>query len=246
MWASLMSPAMARSPQSEFITKPPLAQKIPSKLPGADNRDTKLADAASINEDLIDFSLVGKADKVAEKVTSMRKALATLRPLLDDKTFETLGRQVNDMEQASSKNDVFGTALAAVETYRTLEKARNSMRRSPPFEVAMMDYSGFKLSILASGAVVDWATILATAKQSDGSWSALTKIVQDGSTRNLVGAIQDGLRGAIERKDIQGVKFAAKMQLGVVDVLEEYFKRQEASRFLSCATPVTPSGPPKG
>ena len=41
----------------------------------------------------------------------------------------------------------------------------------------------------------------------------------------MVGAIQVGLKGAVERKDINGVKFAAKMQLEVVDVLEPYLKR---------------------
>ena len=48
--------------------------------------------------------------------------------------------------------------------------------------------------------------------------------VQDTSIRNLVSAIQGGLKVAVERKEINGVKFAAKMQLEVIDVLEQYFK----------------------
>jgi hypothetical protein len=59
-----------------------------------------------MNEDLIGFSLDGKADKVAEKVAAMRKALPTLRPLLNVSNFEALGRQLTEMEQASSKGDV--------------------------------------------------------------------------------------------------------------------------------------------
>ena len=57
----------------------------------------------------------------------------------------------------------------------------------------------------------------------DGTWPALDKSVKDASIRNLVQAIQDGLKGAVERKDIHGVKFATKLQLDVVDVLEQYF-----------------------
>jgi hypothetical protein len=72
---------------------------------------------------------------------------------------------------------------------------------------------------------MDWETITATATESDSFWSALDKRVKDTSIRNLVTAIQDGLRGAVERKDIHGVKFAAKMQLEAVDVLEQYFQR---------------------
>ena len=172
------------------------------------HRNTTLGDAASMNEDLIEFALAGNADKVAEKVAAMQKALSTLRPLLDEKTFEVLTRRTANMKETSSKNGILDTAL----------------ERTAPVEVAMLDYSGFKLSILAAVPTVDWAMIDSTAKESDKFWSILVKNVQDKSMRNLVVSIQDGLRGAVERKEIGTVKFAAKMQLEVVDVLEQYFK----------------------
>jgi hypothetical protein len=223
--ALMLSTALAQSHQTDPAAAAKLAQTT-SPTPSKDaNRNAMLADAASINEDLIGFALEGKADKVAEQVAAMRKALPTLRALLDVGVFETLGRQLTEMEKASSKSDVFGTALVAVEAYRVIENAMDTAQRPSPIEVAMLDYSGFKLSILAATKDANWATIAATAKDSDGSWSALDKIVKDASLRNLVNAIQDGLRGAVERKDIHGVKFAAKMQLEVVDVLEQYFQR---------------------
>jgi hypothetical protein len=222
--ALILLPARAQARQLDSTTTLQLAQKTPSEPAREGIRNQKLADAASINEDLIGFALEGKADKVAEQVAAMRKAHATLRPLLDHTAFETLTGQIIDMEQASSKKDALGTALVAVETYRIIENAMDAAHRPSPIEVAMIDYSGFKLSILAAVQAADWPTISATAKDSDGSWSALGKRVQDASIRNLVGAIQVGLRDAVERKDINGVRFAAKMQLEVVDVLEQYFK----------------------
>ena len=188
------------------------------------NRNTTLGDAASMNEDLIEFALAGNADKVAEKVAAMQKALSTLRPLLDEKTFEVLTHRTANMKETSTKNGILGTALEAVEAYRAIENAMDASGRTAPAEVAMLDYSGFKLSILAAVPTVDWAMIDSTAKESDKFWSILTKQVQDKSMRNLVVSIQDGLRGAVERKEIGTVKFAAKMQLEVVDVLEQYFK----------------------
>jgi hypothetical protein len=121
-------------------------------------------------------------------------------------------------------SDVYAAALVAVEAYRVIENAMDTAHRPSPIEVAMLDYCGFKLSILATGKDADWSAIVATAKESDGSWSALDKSVKDASLRNLLKAIRDGLGGAVERKDIQGVKFAAKMQLEAVDLLEQYFK----------------------
>jgi hypothetical protein len=205
------------------VTTVKLAQRTSPTPSKEGSRYGNLADAASINEDLIGFSLKGNADKVAEKVAAMREALPTLRPLLNASSFDTLRGQLTEMEHASAKSDVFGTALAAVEAYRVIENAMGSAVRPSPIEVAMLDYSGFKLSILATAPDTDWAMITATAKDSDGSWSVLNKSVKQTSIRNLVNAIQDGLRGAVERKDIHSVQFAAKMQLEVVDVLEQYF-----------------------
>jgi hypothetical protein len=227
--ALTLSTALAQSQQSGPATTVKFAQTtLPTSSKDAD-RNEMLTAAASINEDLIGFVLDGKTDKVAEQVTAMRKALPTLRPFLNATVFETLGRQLTAMEQASSKNDTLGTALAAVEAYRVIENAMDSDRRPSPIEVAMLDYSGFKLSVLAAMQDTDWATIAATARGSDASWSVLITSVKDGGIQNLVNAIQDGLRAAVQRKDIHGVKFAAKMQLEVVDVLEGYFQRNPKS-----------------
>ena len=167
---------------------------------------------------------------MTEKVVEMRKALITLRPLLNVRIFETVGYQVADMERASAKEDLLSTALAAVEIFRVIENAKDDANRPEPVEVALLDYSGFKLSILLGAHAVDCATVDSTAKESDTIWMALAKNIQEISIRNLVGTIQNGLRDAVARKDINGAKFAAKMQLEVVDTLEDYFKRVKERR----------------
>jgi hypothetical protein len=216
--------AMILPPQAQCASNLLLAQNRPASAVKDANRSAKLADAASITEDLIDFALDGKAASVAERVAAMRKTLPTLRPLLSDRDITTLEHQVTEMEQASLKSEVLGTALAAVEAYRTIESATDARRGPVPMEVAMIDYSGFKLSILAAMPAADWPAITATAGEAERFWAELAKKIQDTSIRNLGRAIHIGLKGAVERKDIDGVKFAAKIQLEVVDVLEQYFK----------------------
>jgi hypothetical protein len=222
--AMVLSPALAQSPSVESTKSFVLAQRS-SATPIKDaKRNSTLAAAASITEDLIDFALAGKPDAVVEKVGAMRKTFPTLRPMLSESDAATLERRVIEMEQASAKGDITGTALAAVEAYRTIESAMDVARTPVPIEVAMMDYSGFKLSILAGAQTTDWPAIAATTMEADSFLIALAKKIQDTSIRNLVSAIQSGLKVAVERKEINGVKFAAKMQLEVVDVLEQYFK----------------------
>ena len=95
--AFTLSPALVQLPAPDFWAGPLFAREASAKDLG---RNAKLADAASINEDLIDAALGGKADKVAEKVAAMRKALPMLRPLLDAATFDALARELTAMEQA--------------------------------------------------------------------------------------------------------------------------------------------------
>src|SRR6202521_751406 len=104
--ALMLSTALAQSHQPDPMTAVKVAQRALPTFSKDASRNAKLTDAASINEDLIGFSVEGKADRVAEKVAAMRKAPPTLRPLLDVSAFETLGRQLTEMEQASSKSDV--------------------------------------------------------------------------------------------------------------------------------------------
>ncbi len=221
----IVSFLLTELPQTQSRAQPQIAQQNTSGSAKNSSRNAALSDAASINEDLIGLALEGKAEKVAEKVTAMRKMIPALRSLLDASTLESVTRQLSDMEQASAKNDVLAVALASVEAYRFLENAMDPASRPAPLEVAMLDYSGFKLSILSRKEVTDWQAVAVTAKDSDAAWMILTKKVQETSLRNLVAAIQDGLRNSVERKEINGVGFAAKMQLEVVDVLEDYFKR---------------------
>jgi hypothetical protein len=223
--AFTLSPALVRLPAPDFWAGPLFAQEASAKDLG---RNVKLADAASITEDLIDAALGGKADKVAEKVAAMRKTLPMLRPLLDAATFDALARELTAMEQAMAGKDLPAIALASAEAYRIIESATDPAQRPVPIEVAMLDYSGFKLSILAAGPTAEWAAIEATAKDSDSNWSALAKNVRDSGIRDLAAEIQEGLRSAVARKDIEGVKFAAKLQLDIVDVLEGYFKRAKS------------------
>src|ERR1700730_6774930 len=64
--ALILLPARAQARQLDSTTTLQLAQKTPSEPAREGIRNQKLADAASINEDLIGFALEGKADKVAE------------------------------------------------------------------------------------------------------------------------------------------------------------------------------------
>ena len=222
--AVISSPALGQAARLQG-TQTQSAQKPLAKPTKDSARAANLSNAASINEDLIGLALEGKADKVSEKIIALRAAMPALRPLLDAKAYETVSIQLGEMEQASAKDGALAAALVSVEFYRVLEMAMDPVSRRAPLEVAMIDYVGFKLSVLTKMAAPDWQLISAAARESDTSWATLAPGLRDASLRNLVSAIQEGLAGAVQLQDLNGVKFAAKLQLEVVDVLEGYFNR---------------------
>jgi len=188
-----------------------------------EKRKAMLDDAAAINEDLIGFALEGKAAKVAEKVVAMRKALPFLRPMLATEAFEDLSGHVARMEQDSLSNDIFTAALDSAEAFRTIQEAVDPAQRVLPLEVSILDYAGYKLTILAVSPDPDWGKIAAVTKDATVAWSRLEEKVQDTKLQNLLETVQDGLRNAVLRKDIEGVKVALKKQIDALDALDRHF-----------------------
>jgi hypothetical protein len=188
-----------------------------------EKRAALLEDAAALNEDLIGFALDGKAGKVSEKVLAMRRMLPVLRGVLAAEAFEELIGHVARMEQGAASNDILAAALDSAEAFRTLQQAVEPAQRALPLDVSILDYAGYRLTVLIISPDPDWAKIAAAAKDSSVAWSRLEEKVQDAKLQNLLETIQTGLRDAVLRKDVQGVKVALKKQIDAIDALDRHF-----------------------
>lgn len=132
-------------------------------------RNVRISDAASITEDMVEFALAGDTGRVEESIRALKAEVSNLRPDLSEASYQAIGARIAEMETALVRGDFTGIEMAAVETYRALEQETDSLRRATPLEISMLDYSGFKLSVLARAAAPDWSAIAdAAAEASSG------------------------------------------------------------------------------
>jgi len=194
-----------------------------SKVGPGTRLDQILESVASLNEDLVEFALAGKADKVADRLKEIEAAMPKLKPPLGEAAFGRVEAQVRDVQAAVGRQDLNAAALSSIEVYRLLQEAVDQKARPVPLDVALLDYSGFKLSALAAAPQPNWTAVNDAAAEADRFWKRLEPRVHDGSLRALVSHIGQGLTDGAARKDSGQVAFAAKMLLDSVDLLETDF-----------------------
>lgn len=184
-----------------------------------------IAAAAATYRGVVEMALQGQTAALRSGQTAVNATLPRLRPLLNEAAYANLERRVRDMEQATARDDLTATALAATEAFKVVVMAINPAMRRMPADVALLDHAGMRLFVLASATEIDWPAIQATAKDSEKSWIALRRFIRDGNLRVLLARIQGGLRDAVARSDPAGVKFAASLQLDSTAVLNDMFDR---------------------
>lgn len=127
---------------------------------------------------------------------------------------------INSLKNNWTKGNRTDVALSSVEAYRLLVEAVVPAPGILPVEVALLDYSGFKMSALAYSPSPNWNTIDKTAMEAAHWWKVLAPQVHD---RNLKQAMQRTVEAyAYARKtsNVALLKYSADMDLILVDALE--------------------------
>jgi hypothetical protein len=181
--------------------------------------------AASTYTDIAELTLAERTDAVRLRIAAARGDLARLRPMLADEAFELMEKRLGDVEAAHEKGDRTGTALAALEAFKTIATSTDPRMRRMPIELSMQSYSAFKLMVLASTPQIDWPAVRLAAKEAEKSWIGVRRFIRDTNMRVLFSRMQGGLRDAVARDDAAGVKFAASLQLASAAVLQDFFAR---------------------
>lgn len=186
-------------------------------------RNDAIGDLTSMTEDLAEFAMAGDRARIEDALGGYRDGLGEVRAMLDDPSGALLAEQLGAMEAALGKGDFAGIALAATDSFKTLEQALDPNALVVPLEVSMLDYVGFRLQSLASYPSPDWAAMTAVADEANGYWNALVLRVGNKGLRDLMTSVQAGLDGSVAARDLDQLRFAAQMELDAVDLLEGHF-----------------------
>jgi hypothetical protein len=198
-----------------------------------------LLHATAAYEDLVDPALANDSAKI-EKFLAVgdqeAPAIVKMLPNAAATNFEKLRRSLH---QSAAMKDGRGVAAASVEVFKVLADHLKADALVVPVEVELMDYSGYKLQVLAAADHPDWTAISEVAAQNASWWQAIAKSrVTNKQLRASVTSAVRGAEQAAKEKNVSMLKFGAQMVLDLVDVVEIQFKYPTA-----LAQKPTPSAP---
>ena len=179
--------------------------------------------AASACEDMVDVVSADGMAAAQPKLADLKTALKKARGFLKADVATQLDQRAEAMTALSKGASKTALSLAAIETFKDILDASDWHNAKIPKDVSMLDYTGFKLSILASDASPDWAEAAKTAEEAHVAWDKLVPKFKDGDMVDLAHILDAGTVDAVKRRDAVGVLFASKLQLVSIDLVETSF-----------------------
>ena len=175
----------------------------------------------SAAEDFSEFALAGDGKQAKASLAALLALTVKIKPALPAAAAARLEAAVSATDAAFKSGDNPQATLAALNSYRVLVHALR-LRLTTTLDVAMLDYSGFRLHALTAADPVDWQAVANSVAQS----ATATKNTQDllagaFGLRDLAGSIQQGLEGAVALKSSKWLESTAQIQLDSVDLLEQ-------------------------
>lgn len=185
-----------------------------------------LNDAASLFENIAELAINRETDPVANKLRAIDAAVGKWKELVPDQTYRDVTARLSEMSEAQKKGDFEGVALAAVEGYRTMLLAQAPAVLPAPVEVYMLDYTGIKTMALARTDTPDWQRLATIADEASNYWGKISPQIKQKALRKLMDTIIIGVKDAVGRSDVPGLRFVIKLQLDAVDLLEGDFVKK--------------------
>ncbi len=183
-----------------------------------------LLQATSPFEDMIEFALMGDDMGIREALSEAEREAPSVNDVLPADASNRYDALLHSLDQASGNKQYQTVATTALEAYRLLLDGLKAGNLQVPKEVSLLDYAGFRLRVLAHAPEPDWTQMRETAEQASMWWGTIASRVSNQGLRDAFSSVVAGLQEATEQEDLTFLRFAAKMDLDLVDLLEESFR----------------------
>lgn len=193
----------------------------------AAEKNAVIFDAMSPYENLTEYALDKNNSKVADSILSLDGLIAKLKDSLPNESMQNLDINIKKMQAAEKEKDYSEIALLAVDSYKILADKLDQTTLTVPKQVVMLDYVGFKIHALLGKNEIDWPLILETVDEGKKQWEQVKVKVTHRGLYDSVDTTITGLERAAASKNIDMLKFAAQVDLDLVDLLEGFFEKKE-------------------
>ena len=220
----------AQTPGASVKPKTGVAQTPQVSTVVAAGKANPLAGGAEIFENLTETSPVMDAVTFKKSLSEFEALYPEISRRLSADRKMRLDILVTGVRNAWQKGDRSAMAIQSIEAYRLLQESIDHSGQPVPVEVPMLDYAGFKLKGLLLSTRPDWKQVAKTAQEASAWWTAIAPRITDQTLREGMNHAVDGINEAAARKDPKLLRFAAKLDLILVDGLETFFSSHPPSR----------------
>ena len=183
-----------------------------------------LLSAMSPFEDLIGFALAKSDADIAHALVAADQHATAVKTALSASAASAFATLMEGLHRAATDKDHHHVARSAVDVFRLLIDHLEAKDLKVPKEVSLLDYAGFKLRVLAATQRPDWQDIRRTVGEAAGWWNAINAQVSAKALRDAFGSVMRGLNDAATLENLPMLRFAAQIDLDLVDVLEGALK----------------------
>lgn len=192
----------------------------------AQTNNTILFDAMSPYEDLTEYALDQNKEGIDQTIKSLDGLVDKLKNKLSKKAIQNLSENIEKIKIAKDNVDFPKIALYAVDSYKAISEELDTSTLKIPKEVVILDYIGFKLLALLKQQNVDWNLIKITSNEGVSQWENIRIQTSDKPLRNVMDTAIQGIQVAVNSKNMDMLRFAAQVDLDLVDLLEGYFEKK--------------------
>lgn len=228
--AQLSGAAFAQAKDVSVAARMDLAQAAQVLSTTAANKADPLAGGAEIFENLTEAAPVMDAVAFKKSLAEFETLSPSISAHLSPDRKKRLDFLVTGVRNAWQKGDRGAMAIQSIEIYRLLEESIDHSGQPVPVEVPMLDYAGFKLKALLLSKQPDWKQVSKATQEASAWWAAIETHITDKSLGEAMAHTIAGLNEAVTRKDSRLLRFAAEMDLILVDGLEAFFNSHALTR----------------
>lgn len=204
-----------------------LVSLFPAVAQEASNPNETLLAATSPFEDIVDFALVRNDAGITKALADADRQAAAVKAVLPTAAAGRFDQQLQALHKAASGKEYQALAATAVEVFRFLIDGLQPGNLKVPKEISLLDYTGFKLRVLATAAQPDWNAMRKTAEDASAWWHTVESSVSDKALRDAFSSTVAGLQEATKNENLPMLHFAVRIDLDLVDPLENHFERKQ-------------------
>lgn len=179
-----------------------------------------LLSAMSPFEDMIEFALAGKDSDISKSLVEADRHAADVKRALPASAAGEFATLMEGLHRAATGKDHHEVARSAVQIFRLLSDNLQAKDLKIPKEVSLLDYAGFNLRVLSAAQRPEWRDIRKTVGEASGWWKAINPKVSEQGLRDAFDSVIRGLDEAVRLENLPMLRFAAQIDLDLVDLLE--------------------------